>query len=280
MILILSALRAYTIVTGYDPEPQPLVFDHDDNYNHWKLKEAEAASEIRHSCFSEVRCIVKGIPNPHRMWNTLDTSLDTAGLCIGRQDILPQFDACRPKEDEPPKAYITKFSNYRIQLDHTDNAVTDRDIHSQMFASLPSQYSMMFMVLKHRRPLPTPEEGMHDLPDEETTASLTKELGEESMGAAHFTQCGGYRGRGNVRGGCGAHGGHGGHAGSSATGDSQESKCTYYKIDNFTTDACHKRKPALEGGNKGGNNEHICFQYGLPGHVKVDCIFYKCKKEW
>jgi hypothetical protein len=24
----------------------------------------------------------------------------------------------------------------------------------------------------------------------------------------------------------------------------------------------------------------ICFQCGLPGHVKVDCVFYKRKKEW
>jgi hypothetical protein len=24
----------------------------------------------------------------------------------------------------------------------------------------------------------------------------------------------------------------------------------------------------------------ICLQCGLPGHVKVDCISYKCIKEW
>jgi hypothetical protein len=42
---------------------------------------------------------------------------------------------------------------------------------------------MILMVLKHRRPLPTPEEAMHDLLEEETTASLTKELGDASTGA-------------------------------------------------------------------------------------------------
>jgi len=40
MILILSAMGAYAIVTGDDPEPQPLDFDHDDNYDDWKAKEA------------------------------------------------------------------------------------------------------------------------------------------------------------------------------------------------------------------------------------------------
>jgi len=125
MILILSAMRAYAIITGEDPEPQPLDFDHDDNYDDWKAKEAKAASIIRLSCSPEVCRIIKGIRNPHRMWNKLETSLDTAGSYISRQDIVRQFRACRPKEDEPLKAYFTKLSNYRIQLDHTDDAITD-----------------------------------------------------------------------------------------------------------------------------------------------------------
>ena len=194
MILILSAMRAYPIVTGEDPELQPVDFDHDDNYDDWKAKQVEAASMIRLSCYPEVRCIVKGIRNPHKMWNTPETSLDTAGSYIGRQDIVRQFRACQPKEDEPLKAHFTKLSNYRIQLDHTDDAVTDRDFRTQIFTSLPSQYAMILMVLKHRRPLPTPEEAIYDLLEEETTASLTKELGDVSMGAALFTQRGSYRG--------------------------------------------------------------------------------------
>jgi len=35
MILILSALRGFAIITGDDPEPQPLDFDHDDNNDDW-----------------------------------------------------------------------------------------------------------------------------------------------------------------------------------------------------------------------------------------------------
>jgi len=194
MILILSAMRAYAIVTGEDPEPQQLDFHHDDNYDHSKAKEAEAASIIRLSCSPEVQRIVKGIRNPHEMWNTLETSLDTAGSYIGRQDILRQFRVCQPKEDEPLKAYFTKLSNYRIQLGHANDAITDRDFCTQIFTYLPSQYVMILMVLKHRRLLPTPEEAMHDLLEEETTASLTKELGDTSTWAALFSQHGGYRG--------------------------------------------------------------------------------------
>ena len=121
MILVLSAMRAYGIVTGDNPEPQPLDIDYDD----WKAKEAEAASIIKLSCSPEVRRIVKGIRDPREMWNMLETSLDTAGLYIGRQDILCHFRTCRPQAGEPLKAYFTKLSNYRTQLDHTDDAITD-----------------------------------------------------------------------------------------------------------------------------------------------------------
>jgi len=127
-------MTAYAIVTRENPEPQPIDFDHDDNYDNWKAKDADAAFMIWHSCSPEVQRIVKGIRNPHEMWNILETRLDTAGSYIGRQDILPQFPACQPKEDEPLKAYFTKLSNYRIQLDHTNYAVTDRDFRMQIFS--------------------------------------------------------------------------------------------------------------------------------------------------
>ena len=151
-MLILSAMKAYAIVIGDDPELQPLDFDHDDNYDDWKAKDAEAASMIRLSCSPEVRRIVKGMRNSLEMWNTLETSMDTAGTYIGRQDILCQFRACRPKEDKPLKAYFTKISNYRTQLDHTDDAITDRDFRTQIFTSLPSQYGMILMVVRARTP--------------------------------------------------------------------------------------------------------------------------------
>ena len=216
---------------------------------------------------------------------TLETSLDTAGSYIGRKDNLFKFRACGPKEDETLQACFTKLSNYRILLDDTDEAITNRDFCTQIFTSLPYQYATILMVRKHRRPLPTPDEAMHDLLEEGTTASLTKELGDASTSAAIFTRGGSYGGRGRSRGcggrggpgGPGVPGGHSGQGGSSGTGDSQGSKCTYCKIESHTTDACRKRKRAQEGGN---NDERICFQCGLPGHVKVDCVSYRRITEW
>jgi len=52
------------------------------------------------------------------------------------------------------------------------------------------------------------------------------------------------------------------------------------KIDSHTTDACRKRKCAQAGGNSRGNDERICYQCRLPGHVKVDCVAYKRVREW
>ncbi|KAF8253310.1 hypothetical protein K440DRAFT_642282 [Wilcoxina mikolae CBS 423.85] len=142
--LILSPMRVYGIISGDDSELQPLDIDYDG----WKAKEVQ----VRHS--------IKGITNPYEMWNMQETSLDPAGLYSGRQDILRHFHACRPKEDEPLKAYFTRLSNYCTQLDNIDDAITDCDFRTQIFTSLPSQYVMILMVLKQRRSLPTPEEAM------------------------------------------------------------------------------------------------------------------------
>jgi len=223
------------------------------------------------------------------MWNTLESSLNTSGSYIGRPHIIRQFHACRPKEDEPLKAYFPKLSDYRMQLDHTDDAITNRDFRTQIFTSLPSQYAMILMVLKHTRPLPTPEAAMHDLSEAATTASLTKELEDASTGAALFLQCGGYHGRGRGlgggsggrggRSGPGGPGGRGQHGGNGGSGESHESKCTYCMIESHTTDACRKHKRAQERGNN-GNDERICFQCGLPGYVKVDWVSYKRIMEW
>ena len=183
-------MRSYAIITGDDPELHSLNLDHDDNYDYSKAKEAEATSIIRLSCSPDAWRIVKGIRNPHKMWNVLESSLDTGGSYIGRQDILRQFHACRPKEDESLKTYFTKLSNYRKQLGHTDDAITDRDFRTQILTSLPSQYAMILLILTHRRPLPTPQEAMHDILEEQNTASLTKELGDASTGAALFSELG------------------------------------------------------------------------------------------
>jgi hypothetical protein len=124
------------------------------------------------------------------MWNQQETSLDTGGTYLDRQDILRQFRACRPKEDEPLNAYFTKLSNYRKQLDHTDDPIAIRDFCTTIFTLLQCQYAMILTVIKHRRPLPTPEDAMHDLQEQETPVSLTKELKDVSMGYDTFTQCG------------------------------------------------------------------------------------------
>jgi len=40
-------MRPYAFVTGDDAELQPLDLHHDDNYDDWKAKEAEATSSVR-----------------------------------------------------------------------------------------------------------------------------------------------------------------------------------------------------------------------------------------
>jgi hypothetical protein len=77
MILILSAIEAYTTTITEIPELQPVDFNHDENYKDWKAGAAEAVYVIRLAYYPNVMDVVTGIPNAHEMWNTLETSLDT-----------------------------------------------------------------------------------------------------------------------------------------------------------------------------------------------------------
>jgi hypothetical protein len=165
-----------------DPELQSLDFDHDVQYDGLKTKEVEAASIITLSCSPKVQRIVKCVRNPHKMWNTLEIRLDTARSYISRQDILCQISACRHKEDKPLTAYFPKLSNYCIHLDHTDDAITDRDVCMGIFTSLPLQYVMILIVLKDRRPLPTPKEAMHNLLKEKLQPASPRNLWIHSQG--------------------------------------------------------------------------------------------------
>lgn len=124
-ILILPAIRAYAIITGDNPEPQRLDFDPDDNDDDWRANEAEAVSIMKLFCSPKVHRIMKGIRYPLEMWTMLEPSLHTTGSYIGRRVVLHKFRACRSKEDEPLKPYSTKLSDYCIQLDHTEDTITD-----------------------------------------------------------------------------------------------------------------------------------------------------------
>jgi hypothetical protein len=152
MIVILAAMKAYAIVSWDNPEQQSLDFDHNSNDDDWKPKHSEAASVIRLYCSPDVRHIINSILHSHKMWNTLETNLESMGSHIGRGDTLREFRACRPKKDKPLKMYLAKLSISRIQLDHADDAVTDRDFRMQKSTSLPSLSTMILMVLKHRQP--------------------------------------------------------------------------------------------------------------------------------
>ena len=77
--------------------------------------------------------------------------------------------------------------------------------------------------------------------------TLTKDIGAASTGAALYS-CGGNRDHGRGRGGQG--GGRGGGRGNGR----QKHKGTYCKMDNYTTEACGKRKHSENDTNTGDTN--------------------------
>ncbi|KAF8528752.1 hypothetical protein BDD12DRAFT_810982 [Trichophaea hybrida] len=112
----------------------------------------------------------------------------------------------------------------------------------------------------------------------------TKEIGYASIGLALYTRVGNsspcY---------CHCRGGYGTEnrqRNGRGNGRHMKHRCTHCKLDSHTTEECGKRKAAQSGsGNrkdypgKGGNDERTCYQCGLPGHPKANCIHYKRVQE-
>jgi hypothetical protein len=102
---------------------------------------------ITHCCSPEVQCIVNCIRNPHEMWKSLETRLDTVWSEYSRNIIVHLFFGCPPKEDEPLNALFTTVVHYLIQLVQSNDAITDGDFCMPILTSQPLQYGMRLMVL-------------------------------------------------------------------------------------------------------------------------------------
>jgi hypothetical protein len=50
-------------------------------------------------------------------------------------------------------------------------------------------------------------------------------------------------------------------------------------MNNYTTEACGKRKHAENYTNTSRNDKQTCYHCGLSGHFKFDCIHFKCARD-
>jgi hypothetical protein len=131
-------MRLNEIVTRDDAELQHLDLDHDDNFDDSMAKEAKASFIFKPLCSPEVRRIVKGINNTTKLCKVLETSRDTNGSYIGRQDILCKFCTCWAMEHQPLNTYFTMLSNHGIPEEYTDDAFRAHSFYMQIFTALPS----------------------------------------------------------------------------------------------------------------------------------------------
>jgi hypothetical protein len=96
-------------------------------------------------CSPMVSSVVKEMRKLCEMSNSIEITLHTTESDIGRQDLTLQFCAFQPTGDTQHIADLTKLNKYRIQLEHTEDAITDQDVWTDIFILLPVQYLKIIM---------------------------------------------------------------------------------------------------------------------------------------
>jgi hypothetical protein len=270
---VLIAMKAYDIVTGEEPLPVGVGKAVRTQQCEWHKRANDALAFMYLSCSDEILPYISHIDDAAEMWEALKNRLDQAASTIGRMQILQKFTASRLREDETLTQYFTRLLDYRTQLIGTPEEISDSSLRTHIFTTLPEEFALVIKILEHQTPLPTAQQAMDTLLEDEEFHIITSGVSAASCGSNLYSQSSSNRAR--------SQGGRG-----RGNGRQNEYRCTHCRMDNHTTEECGilKRANGEDGGNgnsrKGGNDEQTCCrQCGLPGHSKPDCIHYKRVKE-
>ncbi|KAF8252512.1 hypothetical protein K440DRAFT_646035 [Wilcoxina mikolae CBS 423.85] len=184
MKLILEAMGVYNIVTGEEPESQALDLD----YTNWKAREAQATTSILLSYLLHVRTYLKGVRSPQTMWHTLQEHLDNTTTIIGRTALFRKFHASRPPKDQSLQDYFNKLRDFHHQLARSIEAISDDELRTHIYTTMSEQYTITVKILQHQTPIPTVDEVIDALKEDEGTTAIIKEIGDATTGMALYTQ--------------------------------------------------------------------------------------------
>ncbi|KAF8241481.1 hypothetical protein K440DRAFT_642243 [Wilcoxina mikolae CBS 423.85] len=109
-------------------------------------------------------------------------------------------------QDQPLQDYFNKLRDFHHQLAGSIEAISDDELRTHIYTTMSEQYTITVKILQHQTPIPTVDEVMDTLKEDEGTTAITKEIRDATIGMALYTQRGSYRGRGRDRGRGRSHG--------------------------------------------------------------------------
>jgi hypothetical protein len=112
----------------------------------------KAAAMINSACSSSVKTHIDGMRDPHQMWDTLKTKLDSASTRSGRTAILRRFNQLRPVDKAPMAEYISTLSACRKELDGSEQSISDETFITHLLTTLPSTFNSIVDIITHQPP--------------------------------------------------------------------------------------------------------------------------------
>ena len=133
---VLSAKKAYTIVTAVKPLPPCNRIALRALQDDWHDIANEVIALIHLGCCDELLPHTNDFDNPVEMWKALRDRLDNASTKLGRTQVLWKFTASRPSPDETVTQYFTKLIAFPTKLISTTENITDDAMKTHIFTTL------------------------------------------------------------------------------------------------------------------------------------------------
>ena len=158
---------------------------HQQKLLEYKKRSNRAAAVIFCSLTPRVRGYLKGHTEPAAMWKALERHTNAARTTAGATNLRMKFMNDKLKDSDTISDYVSRLIGYQTQLVHTNEALSDRTVITQILNTLPSKFEG---IIRHIKDKPISDQTIDSVLDTLLEHERTTYLPEPLESQALFTR--------------------------------------------------------------------------------------------